>query len=65
MYRRDERLSNGEHAIREDVREFFRKDRVKSVAALAPRRFDVVSWDEYSDSQRNDYFGAICDFLNV
>ncbi len=65
MYRRDERISNGEHPIREDVREFFRKDRVKSVAALAPRRFDVVSWGEYHDRQRNEYFGTICDFLSA
>lgn len=64
MYRRDARLLSGEHAIREDVREFFRKDRVKSVATLAPRRFDVVSWDEYNDSERNEYFGAICQFLS-
>lgn len=64
MCRPDDRLTT-KNGIRDDVRAFFRTNRMKTITQLSPNRFDVVSWNEYNDQSRREYFASVCHFLTA
>jgi len=60
MCRPDDRLQRrGGTLVREDVRRFFREDRMKSIIKIMPDRIVVPSWNTYEDSARKSYFGKV------
>ena len=60
MFRPDYRLSkHAANGIREDVRQFFREDRMKSIKNLAPDRIVIPNWEIYEDSGRVTYFEKV------
>jgi len=64
MARPDERLrSANDHHLRDDVKRYFRENRMNAVEAMCPSRISVASWDHYTNENREAYFDGVCRLL--
>ncbi len=65
MARPDERLrSASDPHLRDDVKQYFRENRMNTVEAMCPSRMSVASWDCYANETREAYFDDVCRLLD-